>query len=153
MMIKRMAAPLLLIAALAGIAGDGYAQSMDASAILQFQRAADSYAFAQRQDERRGASAVLRAEGELFTPIVGAAFRARIRAASVECNTPGRGEGSFVVPSVNTSAAGTEVLPACLAAVLPHLPSELEYRGAGMALILIDAHRNLVVDVLHAAFP
>ena len=153
MSIKRIAPSLLLIAALAGIAHDGFAQRTDATVMLQFQRAADSYAFAHRQDERRGVSAPPRAEGELFTPLAGAAFRARIRSVAGGCNAAGRGEGSFVVPAVNASAAGTEALPGCLVAVLPHLPAELEYRAAGMALMLIDAHRNIVVDVLHAAFP
>ena len=43
--------------------------------------------------------------------------------------------------------------PACLAAVLPRLPEELEYRVVGVTLVLVDVHANLVVDVLHGAFP
>jgi hypothetical protein len=36
---------------------------------------------------------------------------------------------------------------------LPRLPDELQYRAVGVALILVDTHANLVVDVLHAVFP
>lgn len=152
-MIKTIVRSGVLIAALSGITSAGYAQPSDASVILQFQRAADTYVFIQRQDERRGASSMRQVEGELFTPLAATAFRARIRGAASECDLPGRGEGGFVVPSVSTSAADTESLPACLTAVLPHLPSELEYRAAGVALVLVDRRRNIVVDVLHAAFP
>jgi hypothetical protein len=38
-------------------------------------------------------------------------------------------------------------------AALPKLPPELDYRSAGVALVLVDAHAGLVVDVLHGAFP
>jgi hypothetical protein len=44
-------------------------------------------------------------------------------------------------------------VPPCIASVLPPLPNELEYRAAGVALLLADAHVHVVVDVLHAAFP
>lgn len=149
-----MRTPLLRIAlvavALAAAVHLAYAQA-DAAVILQFERAADSYAFAHRQDDRRGTTPARLVEGEFFTPLVAAAFRARISGVS-GCNTPERGEGGAVVPPVNTSAAGAVPLPACLIAVLPHLPEELEYRAAGVALILADAHRGTVVDVLHAAF-
>jgi hypothetical protein len=37
-----------------------------------------------------------------------------------------------------------------VAAALPALPDELEYRSAGTVLLLADAHANLVVDVLPA---
>jgi hypothetical protein len=36
---------------------------------------------------------------------------------------------------------------------LPRLPDELEHRARGVALVLVDTHANLIVDVLHAAFP
>ena len=144
----------VLIAVCVGSAGYGYGQA-DSAVILQFQRAADSYAFAHRQDERRNAPAMQLTEGQFFTPIVAAAFRARIRAATgaAGCHAPSQGEGRFEVPVVNASAAASDPLPQCLTSALPRLPEELEYRVAGVALILADAHRNVVVDVLHAAFP
>ena len=37
-----------------------------------------------------------------------------------------------------------------MAAALPHLPEELEYRSAGTVLLLVDVHANLVVDLLPA---
>jgi hypothetical protein len=40
-----------------------------------------------------------------------------------------------------------------VSSVLPRLPEELEYRVASVALILLDTHANMVVDVLHGAFP
>ena len=153
MMTKAIVRCGLLAAALLGVAGDGYAQHADAATMLQFQRAADSYAFAHRQDERRHVSAPPLSEGQFFTPIVADAFRLRIRRVARECSTPEQGEGGVVVPAVNGSASGAAELPACVVAALPHLPSELEYRSAGVALLLIDANRGVVVDILHAAFP
>jgi hypothetical protein len=123
----------------------------DASPLLQFQRAADTYAFAHRQDDRRGTTPARLVEGQFFTPSVAASFRARIRSVT-GCSLP-RGEGGAVVPSVNAPVTGASPLPSCLASALPRLPEELEYRSAGVALILADAHRGIVVDVLHAAFP
>jgi hypothetical protein len=143
---------LLLSAAVAGMAGDVHAQQSDAAVILQFERAADTYAFTHRQDDRRGTAPARLVEGEFFTPIAAASFRARIRSVA-GCNARAHGEGGYEVPAVNASAASTDPLPQCIAVVLPPLPEELEYRVAGVALLLADAHRNVVVDVLHAAFP
>jgi hypothetical protein len=50
----------------------------------------------------------------------------------------------------NSSATGTTAITACVAAALPALPDELEYRSAGTVLVLVDTHANLVVDVLPA---
>jgi hypothetical protein len=47
----------------------------------------------------------------------------------------------------------TTGLPACVLRVLPRLPEELEYRQTGVVIILLDTHANMVVDVLHGAFP
>lgn len=130
---------------------EGPTQLVDGAAMLQFERAADSYAFLHRQVERRGSPARTLAEGGFFTPVVAAAFRRRI--ASVlnrDCQVPG--STTFQVPGVNTSAEGTPPLPGCVTRALPPLPEELAYRGAGVALLLIDAHLNIVVDVLHAAY-
>jgi len=126
----------------------------DSQVITQFQRAADTYAFTHRQIERRSGVPARQTEGAIFTPAVAAAFRARIGRAvrDVGCDFPDAGGINFVVPGVNASASGTPPLSGCITAVLPRLPAELEYRSAGVALLLIDAHTNVVVDVLHAAF-
>jgi hypothetical protein len=137
-------------------------------ALLQFQRAADTYAFQHRQVERRlggtpdaGAMATgmrtqRRAEeGVLFTPLVAAAFRSRIQLAvgKGRCAGPATDSLSSFVPRPNDPAAGTKGLSECLVAALPKLPPELEYRSASVALLLIDVHAGVVVDVVHGAFP
>ena len=126
-------------------------QPQDAGVIAKFQRAADSYAFQHRQTERRGTSPASSVEGAFFTPLIAAAFRHRIRASG--CEIPPSGKGDSAVPRPNDSSEGTSPLAPCLAAVLPALPAELEYRVSGVALLLADAHLHIVVDVLHAAFP
>ena len=125
-------------------------QTMDAAVIVQFQRAADSYAFQHRQTERRGAAPAPLVEGAFFTPQVAAAFRSRIQRSGCENS---QGSAASAVPRPNGSTEGTSALPPCLSAVLPALPPELEYRASGVALLLTDAHLHIVVDVLHAAFP
>ena len=127
----------------------GGRQSSDAAAIVAFQRAADSYAFQHRQIERRGAPPARLVEGTFFTPVVAAAFRDRIRKSGCPA-LPARDSS---VPRANASVEGTSPLPPCLSNVLPALPPELEYRAAGVALLLADAHLHVVVDILHAAFP
>ena len=141
----------------------------DAAAITQFQRSVDSYAFLHRQVQRhlgdaadRNAMAVgLRAarpsaaDGDVFTPIIAAAFRNRIAIAASKqgCTIAAPDTRSAEVPRVGFLAIGNQPLPSCLLGVLPRLPEELEYRVASVALVLIDTHANMVVDVLHAAFP
>lgn len=127
----------------------------DADVMVAFQRAADNYAFTHRQVERRRATPPPVQEGALFTPAAAAAFRARVAIAirRAGCEPPPPPGVSFVVPRVNTNASGTLGLSPCIAAVLPQLPAELAYRTAGVALLLVDAHTGVVVDVLHAAFP
>lgn len=138
----------------------------DAQAITQFQRAADAYAFQHRQVQRRAGDTVdqaamaaamragqaVPAEGALFTPPIGAMFRNRITSASrrgcAQVTT-----SSAVVPRAGQDASGAQPIAPCLASALPRLPEELEYRVAGVALVLVDSHANLVVDILHAAFP
>ena len=44
-------------------------------------------------------------------------------------------------------------MPAEVLAVLPELPTELEYRFVGRSLILLDSHAHIVVDVVQAALP
>lgn len=148
----------LVIAGLAIVAGaDSRAQESfgDAQAMVEFQRAADAYAFSHRQVERRGQGSAARIEGTLFTPVVSDAFRKRIRAATAggACAVPEPASGDFTVPRVNAPVGGASVVPPCITAKLPPLPAELEYRMAGAALVLADAHLRIVVDVLHAAFP
>lgn len=147
----------------------------DTRAIVEFQRAADAYAFLHRQVERQigfahrrnksGASiesselaAAIRAErgkeggGVFFTPAVAAAFRnAAARAVRAGCN-PGelRTGVSKTAHAANSPATNTNPMAPCLVGVLPRLPDELEYRSAGTVLLLVDAHANLVVDVLPA---
>jgi hypothetical protein len=141
----------------------------DAAAMTQFQRSVDTYAFLHRQVQRhlgdaadRNAMAVgLRAarpsaaDGDVFTPIIAAAFRNRIALAARTqgCTIAASDTRSAEVPRVGVLAIGTQPLPSCLLGVLPRLPEELEYRAASVALILIDTHANMVVDVLHGAFP
>jgi hypothetical protein len=127
----------------------------DAQVMLEFVRAADSYAFSHRQTDRRGAPAKARLEGSMFTPMVAQAFRARIAraAAAADCRLPAASQTDFVVPVVNGASAGSRELPSCVGAMLPRLPAELEYRVSGVALLLADAHLEIVVDVVHGAFP
>jgi len=156
---------VLVVAALLGAARIE-ARQFDADAIVQFQRAADGYAFQHRQVQRRlGANpgrgemtAAMRdarvsaVDGDLFTPPVAFALRARIAAARGSgCAVPITG-ASNEVPRANQEASATVPVPACIAAVLPRLPEELEYRIAAVALLLVDTHANMVVDVLHGAF-
>ena len=144
-------------------------------AIVEFQRAADAYAFLHRQVERQigfahgrnrsGASieaselaAAIRAErgkadgGGLFTPAVTAAFRdAAGRAVRAGCDAGELRTGvSKTAHAANSPATNTNPMVPCLVGVLPRLPDELEYRSAGTVLLLVDAHANLVVDVLPA---
>ena len=144
------AAPLLLIAAMIAAAPARAQEFADAAAITQFQR---GYAFTHRQTDRRGSSPAALQEGAIFTPVVAAAFRARIAAALRRdgCSLPA--DTSNVVPRVNGQAGGAALVPQCVAAALPRLPDELEYRVSGVVLVLSDAHRLVVVDVVHAAFP
>ena len=126
-------------------------QQTDSAVIVQFQRAADSYAFHHRQAERRAAAPAPLVEGAFFTPMVASAFRDRIRRSG--CQVSQGSAGDSAVPRPNESSEGAGPLPQCLSAVLPALPAELEYRVSGVALLLADAHLHIVVDVLHAAFP
>ena len=60
---------------------------------------------------------------------------------------------SSEVPRVGPLTLRTQPVPNCIASVLPRLPDELEYRIASVALVLLDTHANMVVDVLHGAVP
>lgn len=149
----------------------------DTRAVVEFQRAADAYAFLHRQVERRLgqehrkagrpldpiesaelATAIINARstaapGSLFTPAVAAAFR---QIAAKASRSPGCDPGELrtgawkLSHGVNATATGTSPLAACIAAALPALPEELEYRSAGTVLVVVDSHANLVVDILPA---
>lgn len=149
----------------------------DTRAVIEFQRAADDYAFLHRQVELRIGLAHRRAgeaqdavaatelatgiiaeraklpERVLFTPAVVTAFR---HLAAKAVHAPGCDPGELrsgvweMFHQVNSPATGTRRVNACVAAALPALPVELEYRSAGTVLLLVDAHANLVVDVLPA---
>lgn len=168
MSVTRLSAVLVLIVVCghASLSADPQESFRDATAITQFQRAADAYAFQHRQIQRRlgeGAdqaamAAAIRAarpssEGEFFTPMAGDAFRRRIaaRLKAADC-TVASGTVNAEVPRVGVLAISTDAVPACLITALPRLPEELEYRIASVALILLDTHANIVVDVLHGAF-
>ena len=148
----------------------------DTRAVVEFQRAADSYAFLHRQVERRLGLAHRRAgkpidviesaelaaaiiaerskasEGMLFTPLVVVAFRDGAgRAVRAGCDAGELRSGLWEMSHhVNSPATGTNPVSPCIAAALPALPDELEYRSAGTVLLLVDTHANLVVDVLPA---
>ena len=141
----------------------------DAAAMIQFQRGVDSYVLLHRQVQRRlGEGADQRAmaaglhaarqsaaDGDLFTPTIAAAFHHRIATALRRsgCTIVPAGKPSSEVPRVGFLTITTSNLPDCVLSVLPRLPEELEYREAGVAIILLDLHANMVVDVLHGAVP
>lgn len=149
----------------------------DTSAVMEFQRAADTYAFLHRQVERRIRLAHRRSgetsevidstalrtallaeraptlESPLFTPAVVTALRhIAARAARAPGCDPGELRSGVWEMShqINSLATGARHISACIATALPPLPDELEYRSAGMVLLLVDVHANLVVDVLPA---
>ena len=148
----------------------------DTRAVIEFQRAADRYAFLHRQAERRLGLAHRRAgepldvnQRELAETIVAMrsseavdlfaspdvvdAFRniAARAARAPDCDPGELRTGAWeLTHQPNSSAAASRPLSSCMAAALPHLPPELEYRSAGTVLLVIDPHANLVVDVLPA---
>ena len=182
MTIPALITSFVVAAAMVGTAagiGHVVAQDMfaDTRAVVEFQRAADSYAFLHRQVERRLGLAHRRAgkpidviespelaaaivaerskasEGMLFTPGVAVVFRQVAgRASRVPDCDPGELRSGVweMFHQINSPAAGTRPVNACIATALPALPDELEYRSAGTVLLLVDVHANLVVDVLPA---
>lgn len=143
----------------------------DQRPVVEFQRAADAYAFLHRQVERRlgmphqrasvdagelaGAIVAERARiapAPLFTAAVVAEFRhLAARALSGGCDAGELRTGSWeLAHTVNSPATGSSPVTECLAGVLPRLPEELEYRSAGTVLLLVDTHANLVIDLLPA---
>lgn len=176
-----VAASLVATALVAGaaaidreVAQDTFA---DTRAVVEFQRAADSYAFLHRQVERRLGLAHRRAgkppdviesaelaaaiiaerskasEGMLFTPAVVAVFRESagraVRAAGCDAGELRSGVWEMF-HQVNSPATDTDPVRPCIAQALAPLPEELEYRSAGTVLLIVDPHANLVVDLLPA---
>jgi hypothetical protein len=151
-----------------GVDQEGYG---NARAVIEFQRAADAYAFLHRQAERRlgfpharneigandlaAAIIAARTQGSypaLFTPAVVAEFRSlAIHAVHRGCDAGELRTGMWEMShDVHSPATGSKPIAGCIALVLPELPDELEYRSAGTVLLLVDHHANLVVDVLPA---
>ena len=139
--------------------------------IVEFQRAADAYAFLHRQVERRlgfphqrnsidaaELSAAIIAERRrasqpaLFTPNVVSLFRDRaIDAVHRGCDAGELRSGVWeMFHGVHSPAVGSRPVRDCIAEVLPPLPDELEYRSAGTVLLVVDGHADLVIDVLPA---
>ena len=91
-------------------------------------------------------------EGDIIDAAAATVFRTRIRETLKDGD---RAVEGTCAPAVNARvqwAAGTR-MPASLIAVLPPLPSELQYRFIGVDLVLIDVGAGLVVDVLRDALP
>lgn len=160
------AGAVCVVAACVAVSSADAQEFADAAVITQFQRSVDAYAFQHRQVQRRlgedvdqnamaagmRAARPAAADGDVFTPLIAAAFRNRIATAlrAKGCRIAASGSE---VPRVGAQATNTQAVPGCVSGVLPRLPDELEYRTASVALVLLDRHANLVVDVLHGAFP
>jgi len=99
-------------------------------------------------------------QGDFFTPALAPELRARIdyalamngfSAADVRQNQQRDAiDSGAAVLRVNGTfpwALGTAMFP-CVNAALPPLPPELQYRIVGDALVLIDVHASLIVDLL-----
>lgn len=155
----------LMLATAQTTGGAAQVRFSDTDAIIHFQRTVDSYAFLHRQIERRlgmihhgapgsDAMAVAMREarpfamsGALLAPDIAAVIRLVLtRAARADgCGPPPlRGR----TPHVHDRADNTEALPPCLLDALPRLPVELEFRWSGDALVLVDTHAGLVVDLI-----
>jgi nucleotide-binding universal stress UspA family protein len=169
--LPRAVAPLASLTLALTLTAGGAAQVRfnDTDAIVHFQRTVDGYAFLHRQVERRlgmahhappgsDAMAIAMREarpgampGQLLTPDVVPVIRlALTRAArAADCGPP-RVSGSAA--HVHDSADRTEPLPPCLLDALPRLPAELEFRWSGDALVLVDTHAGLVVDLISGLF-
>ena len=99
-------------------------------------------------------------QGDFFTPALAPELRARIDHALAkngftaddvrEKERRDAIDAGAAVLRVNGTfpwALGTAMFP-CVIAALPPLPPELQYRIVGDALVLIDVHASLIVDLL-----
>ena len=172
---------ITLIAGTVAAPSAGPQSFADTQAIIQFQRAADSYAFLHRRIERQmpalevtaDAAAIERSmvamaaairtarpavrEGDFFTPAIGSIFRARIAKALIEhelweVEAPDDAP-TDVKPAVYASMPwqAANATPACVLEVLPALPAELQYKFVGADLLLVDVHASLIIDILRDA--
>ena len=102
--------------------------------------------------------------GDILTPDVAALIRTRLRARLEACNQTAGQVLAFIneerLPGAPTPSIGRpfpwdsgSAMPATLLPVLPALPDELQYRFADRALVLIDIHADLVVDIVVNALP
>ena len=167
----RIAGACCVVAVTCAAASTAHSQDAfgDTAAMTQFQRSVDTYAFQHRQVQRRlGEGADQRAmaagmyaarqsaaDGDFFTPTIAAAFHNRIATAlrRQDCKIVSAGTPISEVPRVGFLTIQTSNLPDCVLSVLPRLPEELQYREAGVVIVLLDTHANMVVDVLHGALP
>jgi hypothetical protein len=117
---------------------------------------------------RTALAAVLRRErsrarqGDIFSPAIGGYFRTLVTNATRDGGVADllaivEDENTVHVPAgVNGDyPAGRSVamMPPCLLAALPVLPSELQYRFVGRDLILWDIHAGLIVDFAPHVIP
>jgi len=101
--------------------------------------------------------------GDIFTSATREAFRHAIRSvfqdsqtATARATIRQRDTVKGVRLQVNGTypdATAETAFPPTLLQILPTLPDELAYRIAGRDLVLVDRRANLVVDLLHEAFP
>ena len=155
-----MAVVSIAVALMVGAPPGEARQFSDVRAVVDFQRAADSYAFLHRRTQRslpavtpEALAAAIRSARpagtqHLFTPNAANAFRnALTHAVRGGCDA-----GDLAGPPAGAveygSAAATQALTPCLAAALPALPEELAYRSAGGTLVIVDTHAAMVIDVL-----
>ena len=85
-------------------------------------------------------------EGEIFVPEVASLFRRRL--AAVTLGSRDATPQLAVMVGVRLGVGRGARLPKPMAAVLPALPDELEYRIVGRDLVLVDVRAHLVVDAL-----
>jgi len=100
--------------------------------------------------------------GGFFTPDLAEVLIARLELAAVAGRVLGQVHPAYLgfthrVPVAQVNAripAGRQARPLPgLIAELPALPEELEYRVVGSALVLVDVHADLVLDVLTDVVP
>ncbi len=102
-------------------------------------------------------------QGDIFTPQIAAYFKKRLRAtmsgrdgAKIRASLRHAEPLPDVPLQVNAKYPGNLPLqstPPTLLLNLPRLPSELQYRIVGRALVLYDVPSNLIVDFLPGAIP
>ena len=158
----RYSAMLMAVAMTAVVLSGEARQFSDVRAVVDLQRAADSYAFLHRRVERSLAvvtpealAAAIQAarpagQQRLFTPAVALAIRQAVtRVVRGGCDAGGLDQPQSTAAEYG-SAAETRSLAPCVAAALPSLPEEIEFRSAGGALVIVDSQAALVIDVLEA---